>query len=157
MEKVIIAAMSLNRVIGQGERIPWRIPGEQLHFKKVTWGYPLVMGRKTYESIGRPLPGRRNIIISKRRHYKAAGCEVAASLPEAFGLCGKAKKVFIIGGEQVFAAALPVTDTIILTTVDLTASGDVFFPDFQGFSLVESRRVEAEIPYTIEKYRRKDS
>lgn len=154
MEKVIIAAMSLNRVIGHGQKIPWKIPAEQLYFKQVTWGYPLIMGRGTYESIGHPLSGRLNVILSRRRHYKVAGCEVVSSFSEAFALCEKAEKVFIIGGEQVFAAALKFADSILLTTVRLVVEGDVFFPDFQGFTLVERQEVAAEVPYTIEKYQR---
>lgn len=157
MEIVIIAAMAMNRVIGRGQNMPWHIPGEQQRFKKTTWGHPLIMGRKTYESIGRPLPGRRNIVISRNKHYLATGCETASTLAAALDLCADTEKVFVIGGEQVFTQALPRTDTIILTTILREVKGDAFFPVFeQHFDKVSRELVtEATDPYMIEVYRRK--
>jgi len=156
MEIVIIAAMAMNRVIGRGQNMPWHIPGEQQRFKKTTWGHPLIMGRKTYESIGRPLPGRRNIVISRNKQYLATGCETALTLTAALDLCADTEKVFVIGGEQVFTQALPRTDTIILTTILREVEGDTFFPVFeQHFDKVSRELVTEADPYMIEVYRRK--
>ncbi len=129
MEIILIAAMAANRVIGRKGKIPWHIPAEQRFFRDTTWGFPLVMGRKTYESIGRPLPGRRNIIISRQTGLVISGCDVTSSLIEAIRLCGMVKKVFIIGGAQIFVEAMPLADTIILSTLQREIDGDVYFPE----------------------------
>ena len=148
--------MAMNRVIGRGQNMPWHIPGEQQRFKKTTWGHPLIMGRKTYESIGRPLPGRRNIVVSRNEHYLATGCETASTLSAALDLCADTEKAFVIGGEQVFTQALPRTDTIILTTILREVEGDTFFPVFeQHFDKVSRELVPEADPYMIEVYRRK--
>lgn len=155
MEVVIIAAMSANRVIGKDQTIPWLIPGELHRFKRTTWGYPLIMGRKTFESIGRPLPGRRNIVISRKVDFAVAGCETAQSLDAALTLCAGAERVFVIGGEQIFAQALPLTDTIILTTIPRQLDGDTFFPGFeQNFIKVSREAIAEPEPYVVEVYRR---
>jgi dihydrofolate reductase len=151
----MIAAMAANRVIGRQQAIPWHIPGEQQHFREVTWGHPLIMGRKTFAAIGRPLPGRRNIVVSRNPALVATGCEMVPSLDAALTLCVGSAKVFVIGGEQLFAQALPLTDTIILTTLPREVAGDTFFPPFeQEFSLVSSRQVSGPDPYCIHVYRR---
>ena len=155
MEVIIIVAMSVNRVIGRGNEIPWHIPGEQLRFKKVTMGHSLIMGRKTFESIGRPLGGRENIIISRNKQYKAHGCEVVFSLDAAFRLCADQEKVFVIGGEQIFKQALPVTQTIMLTTIQRPIKGDIYFPEFDGFKKITVEKIGGSDPYVIEVFRRK--
>ncbi len=156
MEIIIIVAMATNRVIGKDQTMPWHIPGEQQRFKKTTWGHPLIMGRKTYESIGRPLPGRRNIVISRNENFVAAGCETVSDLTAALELCADAEKVFIIGGEQIFKQALPLTETIILTTIFREVKGDTFFPAFEQNFVKVSREMLAETePYLVEVYRRK--
>lgn len=156
MEVVLIAAMSANRVIGKNQAIPWHIPGEHQRFKKTTWGYPLIMGRKTFESIGRALPGRRNIVISRNADFTAQGCETALDLNAALGMCSDAARVFVIGGEQVFIQALPLTDTIILTTIPRQVDGDTFFPEFEtNFSQVSREEIMAPEPYVVEIYRRR--
>src|SRR4051812_21271293 len=99
--------MSENRVIGKDNDIPWRIPGEQKRFRKLTTGHTLIMGRKTFESIGKPLPNRHNIVISRNQEYKAAGCEVVSSLTEALALVKNEDEVFIGGGESIYREALP--------------------------------------------------
>lgn len=155
MEVVLIAAMSANRVIGKNQTIPWHVPGEQQRFKQTTWGYPLVMGRKTFESIGRPLPGRRNIVISRNADYTAKGCDMALDLKAALAMCADAERVFVIGGEQIFIQALPLTDTIILTTISRQVDGDTFFPAFGSeFSPVSREEVMGPEPYVVEVYRR---
>ena len=156
MEVIIIAAMAANRVIGRQQTIPWHIRGELTHFKERTWGYPVVMGRKTFESIGQPLLGRRNIVISRNRNFMAPGCEVAQGLVAGLNLCRGSEKAFVIGGEQLFTEALPMADTIILTTLSREVEGDVFFPDFgQAFVLVSREIIAEPEPYTIDVYRSK--
>jgi dihydrofolate reductase len=156
MEIIMIAAMAANRVIGRQLTIPWDLPGELAHFKRRTWGYPLIMGRKTFESIGRALPGRRNIVISRNTNFQAPGCELAQSLDAALALCRDSDKVFVIGGEQLYAQALPLADTIILTTLEREVAGDAFFPAFeQDFDPVSSESIVEPETYSIEVYRRK--
>ena len=148
--------MSANRVIGCNNTIPWHIPGEQLRFKKITMGHPLIMGRLTWEDIGRPLPGRRNIILSRNPDFSATGGENADSLEQALQLCQQEKKVFIIGGEQIYRAALPLAETIILTLLPDFIEGDTWFPKFSAndFVLSDSERVNSPVCYTVKTYRR---
>lgn len=156
MEIIIIVAMSQNRVIGRQQTIPWHIPGEQLRFKRATWGHPLIMGRKTFASIGRALPGRRNIVVSRDPTYPAPGGEVATSLEDALARCVGYAKVFVIGGEQIFREALAHTDTVILTTIPREVAGDTFFPVFEhDFTKVGSELVTEPEPYTVAVYRRR--
>lgn len=160
MELIIIAAMATNRVIGCNNTIPWKIPEEMAHFKRTTMGHTLIMGRNTYESIGAPLPGRRNIIVSAKPSFQPhPACTVAPSLPRAISLCRQAEKVFLIGGAQLYRAGLPLAQTLILTVIDQDFAGDVFFPDFsdQPFSLVEMEEIIATLPLSILTYRRLDS
>jgi dihydrofolate reductase len=124
----LIAARARNGVIGRNNQMPWKIPGEQAYFKRMTMGHPIVMGRKTWESIGRPLPGRRNIVVTRRRGYAAAGADVAGSLEEALALAGDAKEVFVIGGGQLYAEAMPRARRLLLTEIDADFDGDTFMP-----------------------------
>ena len=159
MEVVIIAAMSTNRVIGKDQAIPWHIPSELQRFKETTWGYPLIMGRKTFESIGRPLPGRQNIVISRNVDFRGTeDYETALDLGSALALCADAEKGFVIGGEQIFVEALPMTETIILTTISREIDGDTFFPKFeQSFIKISREAIVDPEPYIVEVYRRKKS
>jgi dihydrofolate reductase len=156
MELILIAAMAANRVIGRGNTIPWDIPGEQTRFKEITMGNPLLMGRRTWQSIGRPLPGRRNIVVTRNRDFQAPGAEVVHSIEEGFDICAGDKRVFIIGGEQLYRQALERADTLILTELEKEVEGDVFFPEFScpPFAATETRLISAPIPYTINTYRR---
>ncbi len=158
MELILIAAMAANRVIGRNNAIPWQIPEEMAHFKATTMGHPLIMGRKTYASIGGPLPGRRNIIVTANPSFQARpDCTVVAvSLAQAITLCAGAEKVFVIGGAQLYQAALPLAHTLILTVIGKDFAGDTFFPDFsdQPFLLVDSQVMDASVPLTIKIYRR---
>lgn len=156
MEIIVIAAMASNRVIGQKNLIPWKLPGEQKRFKETTWGHTIIMGRKTYESIGKPLPGRRNIIVSRNVHYTAEGCEVAASLDQAYRICKDDERVFNIGGEQLYRQGIKSADTLIITVLQQSFPGDTFFPDFSktDFQLIESENITTPIPYSIQTYRR---
>lgn len=125
----IIVAMSENRVIGNEGRIPWHIPEDTRWFKEKTLGHTVIMGRKTFESIGRPLPGRKNIIISRKPDYTAKGAEVFHSLEQALESTGEPDdELFIIGGEKIYRQALGATDRIYLTLINRRYEGDTTFP-----------------------------
>jgi dihydrofolate reductase len=158
MEKIIIAAIAANRVIGSKNTIPWHLPDELQRFKKITWGHALIMGRKTHESIGKPLPGRRNIIITRNRKYTAVGCETVHSLDEAYRICKNERKVFNAGGEELYRQGLDYADTIILTVLSKPYPGDVYFPEFSldTFFLVAEEHVQADPRYTIQIYHRRN-
>jgi len=151
MKIILIAAMAKNRVIGRGNTIPWHIPGEQQRFKGMTMGYTLIMGRKTFESIGRPLSGRKTVIISRNREYQAAGCVVVPSLAAAIALCPETETVFIAGGGEIYQQALDLADSIYLTVLDREVEGDILFPEFdqKRFQKISSERVEGPEPYTF--------
>lgn len=121
--------MSRNGVIGKDNAIPWRLPGELALFKRLTMGHPIVMGRKTWESIGRALPGRLNIVITRNKGYVAMGATVVPSLDAALSAAAGATEIFIIGGAQLYAEALPRAERLYLTTVDAEVDGDTRMPD----------------------------
>ena len=124
----LIVAVSTNNVIGADGDLPWRLSDDLKRFKAVTMGKPIVMGRKTYESIGRPLPGRQNIVITRQNDFNADGCDVVQSTAEAVDVAGSADEVMVIGGSQIYAAFLPLADRIYLTRVHTEVDGDAFFP-----------------------------
>ncbi len=128
----IIAAMAENRVIGRNGALPWSISEDLQRFKHLTMGRTLVMGRRTFESIGRPLPGRRTIVVSRNPDYSAAGCRVVTSLAAALQLASAEQEVFICGGAELYAQALPLSGRIYLTEVDISVAGDTLFPEFPG-------------------------
>ena len=156
----IIVAVAENGVIGDQNRLLWHISEDLRRFKALTSGHPVVMGRKTCESLGRPLPNRRNVVIS-RQETQIAGCEVVHSLDEALALFSADEEVFIIGGAQIYAAALPIADRFYLTRVEHPYEGDTRFPDWNPaqWRLVASERFEhgADYPYpfTFEVYERR--
>lgn len=123
----IIAAMSKNRVIGDSNSLIWSLPNDLKRFKQLTTGQTVIMGRKTYESIGRPLPNRRNIIITRDENYEAIGCEIVNSLEEALLLSGE--DCFIIGGGEIYKQSLPIADKIYLTLIQEDFKGDTSFPE----------------------------
>lgn len=124
----LIVARARNGVIGRAGTLPWRLPEDLAHFKRTTMGCPIVMGRRTWESIGRPLPGRRNIVVSRDAGLAAAGVEVAASLDTALALCADAAEVFVIGGARLYAEALPRAQRLVVTEIDADFDGDTQFP-----------------------------
>lgn len=126
----LIAALDQNGVIGDDGEIPWRLPADLRYFKRVTMGKPLIMGRKTYESIGRPLPGRQNIVLTRQRDYRAPGCTVVHSIEEALAAAGDVEEVMVAGGGSVYRQLLPHADRLYLTFVETTAEGDTTFPSF---------------------------
>lgn len=124
----LIVAYSRNRVIGRDNQLPWRLRGDLAHFKRTTLGQPIVMGRKTWESLGRPLPGRTNIVITRNPDYVAEGAVVVSSLADALAACGDVPHAFVIGGAQIYAEALPGATQLIATEVATEIDGDAFFP-----------------------------
>lgn len=138
---VLIVARARNGVIGANGALPWRLPEDLAHFKRATMGHPIIMGRKTWQSIGRPLPGRRSIVVTRDRGFKAIGAEVVHSLDDALALTRDAAEVFVIGGAQLYAEALPRTDRILLTALDADFDGDTQFPLPPGGEWTETARV----------------
>jgi dihydrofolate reductase len=124
----IVVAYSENRVIGRGNALPWRLPSDLAHFKRTTLGLPIIMGRNTWESLGRPLPGRPNLVISRNPAFRAEGATVYASLPAALADCQAAPAACIIGGAQIYRQALALAHEIIATEVHAQVEGDAFFP-----------------------------
>ena len=154
----IIAAMAKNRVIGRQGNIPWEIPGEQALFKKITLGHAVIMGRRTYESIGRPLPGRLNIIVTRNRNYLAAGCTVVHDLPSALNSCPQDEsEVFICGGGQLYHEALSLADRIYLTVIPKEIPGDTYFPAIPSteFRVKESKTIQGIEAYSFNIYERR--
>lgn len=136
----LIAAVARNGAIGKDNALLWRLPEDLQFFKRTTMGCPVVMGRKTYESIGRPLPGRRNIVISRNTAWQAAGVERASSLQAALALVADAEKAFVIGGAQIYAEALPQADELVLTEIGRDFEGDAFFPPWDKARFKEVSR-----------------
>lgn len=142
---VLVAAVADNGVIGHGAEIPWRIPGEQAEFKALTLGHVLLMGRATYDSIGRPLPGRTTVVLTRDPDWSAPGVHVAHDVPSALALAdGFAGEVMVAGGAQVYAATLDVADRQLLTEVHLAPEGDVRYPAFDRHEWSEVRRERGE-------------
>lgn len=140
---VLVAAVARNGVIGDGPDIPWRLPGEQALFKSLTLGHTLVMGRTTYESIGRPLPGRTTIVLTRSTTWSADGVLVAHSIESALDLADTldpAAQVMVAGGGEVYAAALPHADEQVLSLVDLAPDGDAFYPAYDPAEWLETAR-----------------
>lgn len=136
----IIAAMSRNRIIGRAGSLPWHIPADLSRFRQLTLGHWVIMGRKTFASIGRPLPGRKNIVISRNPACHAVGAETAASLAEALELASGDDEVFICGGGEVYRQAMASVSRIYLTVVDLDFEGDTYFPVIPANEFVEVSR-----------------
>jgi dihydrofolate reductase len=127
----LIAALDRNRLIGKGEGLPWRLPADLKRFKAITMGKPIVMGRKTHESIGRPLPGRLNIVLTRRRDYRVKGCTIAHSISEVKEAVPGGGEIIVIGGAQVYELFLPLVRRMFLTMIDSEFLGDVSFPAFE--------------------------
>jgi dihydrofolate reductase len=126
----IIVAVARNGIIGAGGQMPWHISEDLRMFRRVTTGHPVVMGRRTFESLGRPLPARTNVVVTRNRDWTAEGVAVAGSLAEAFAMFPPGEEVFVIGGGEIYAAALPLADRVYLTRVDFEYQGDVRFPEW---------------------------
>lgn len=158
----LIAAVPRNRAIGKDNALLWHEPQDQRHFRRVTMGCPVIMGRRTWDSLPerfRPLPGRRNIVLTRSPHWRADGAEPAASLSDALARVATATRVFVIGGADLYAQALPRADELVLTEIDADFAGDVYFPDVPRTDFVETSReahVSADgVHYAFVHYRRR--
>jgi len=147
----LVWAMGRNRVIGAGNALPWRLPADLAHFKALTTGHPVVMGRKTYESLGRPLPNRTNIVMSRDPSFRPAGCNVVDSVDAALAMASRHADpsnplVFVMGGADLYRQALPLADRLYPTLVDCEVDGDAWFPDFDwgAWTVTEQRRHAAD-------------
>jgi len=138
----LIAAVARNGVIGRAGKLPWRLPDDLAHFKRTTLGHPLIMGRKTWESLRGPLPGRRNLVVTRAPGYRADGAEVFGSLDAALAACAPETDAFVIGGAEIYAQALPRADRLYLTRVHADVSGDALFPELGSDEFREISRVD---------------
>lgn len=159
----MIAAMAHDRVIGLDNQMPWHLPADLAHFKRVTLGKPVLMGRKTFESIGRPLPGRRNLVISRNPDYRADGVEVIDSVDAALALLAGSDvaELMVIGGGHLYGQLLPWADRLYLTRIDLAVEGDTRFPAFDenDWSCIEREPHQSDEknphPYCFETWQRR--
>lgn len=152
----IIAAMDENRVIGRGNRLPWHLPVDLRRFRRLTLGHPIIMGRKTYESIGKPLDGRKNIVVTRQTLYHAKGCVVVHNLCAAFTACGDAGEVFVLGGETLFRDVMPLADKVYLTVVRTRVEGDARFPPLpEELELVSREEAQDVFPLEFLLYERR--
>ena len=157
----IIVAFDENRLIGKNNQLPWHLPADLKHFKQITMGHHMIMGRKTFESIGKPLPGRTSVIITRQTDYVQEGCVVVNTLEQAMIACKDQKEIFVIGGAQIFECTLPLADKLYITKIHHTFEGDTWFPEIPE----EHWKVESEIrnepneknpwPYSFISYVRK--
>jgi dihydrofolate reductase len=158
----LVAAIARGGVIGRDGTIPWRIPEDMERFRALTMGHPVVMGRRTWESIPdrfRPLPGRRNIVVTRNLNWSGEGAERARSLEDALILLEGAPRVFVIGGAELYAVALPLADELLFTEIDAVVDGDTVFPPFDRSKFVETSRdvqvSETGIPFSFVTYVRR--
>lgn len=154
----LVVAYSDNRVIGKDNTLPWRLPSDLAHFKRVTLGQPIIMGRKTWESLGRPLPGRPNLVVSRNKDFVAEGAQVFTSLDAALQACEGVDRVCVIGGEQLFRLALPLAHEIVATEVHADIDGDTWFPPLDAAQWTEAQRqpqpAENSLTFDFVTYRR---
>lgn len=149
----LIVAYAKNQVIGNKGIIPWKIKGEQKRFKELTTGNVVIMGRRSYEEIGRPLPNRTTVVVSTTKNFDAKNCMTAKSLQEAIAMAGD-KNIYISGGAKLYEEALPLVEKMYVTEIDCDFEGDTFFPQFDKdqFTKEINERFEGEIPYTYLTY-----
>lgn len=145
----IIAAIGRNRELGKNNKLLWNIPEDMKHFRDLTSGHAVIMGRKTFESIGRPLPNRTNIVITRETDYRAPGCTVVHSLEQSLEKAKETEKeeIFVIGGGQIYEIAMPYVDKLYLTIVDADFEADAYFPEYTDFKTVVSERKSQDEHY----------
>jgi len=159
-EIVLIAAVARNGVIGRDNGLPWRLKGDMRFFRESTTGHTVVMGRKTWDSLGRPLPLRRNVVVTRNPAFRAEGVEVVGSLDAALAIAGEGP-IFVIGGAELYRQALPRADRLLITEVDAEVEGDARFPDFDRAAFVETARAshpadpDNDYPFSLVEYRRR--
>lgn len=153
--------MATNRTIGIDNTLPWRIPEDLKHFKALTMGHHMIMGRKTFDSIGKPLPGRTTVVVTRNRELKIEGCIIVHSLQQAIDACTGDNQPFIVGGAELYAQALPLTKILFITEIQMDVEGDAHFPEFERSEWIEEsreRRSQQEpqaLEYHFVTYRRK--
>jgi dihydrofolate reductase len=146
MSIFIIVAMAKNRTIGVNNTLPWRCPEDLKHFKALTMGHHMIMGRKTFDSIGKPLPGRTTVVVTRDTELKIEGCLMANSLPEALAACAGDSQIFIVGGAQIYAQAMHLADTLHITEIQQEVEGDAHFPNFDESVWQEvSREIRTQV------------
>ncbi len=161
MKISLIVAFDENRLIGNNNALPWHLPADLKHFKQITMGHHMIMGRKTFDSIGKPLPGRTSIIITRKKDFKIEGCIVVNTLNEALKKCEDQDEVFIIGGAQIFECTLPIATDLFITQIHHSFGGDTFFPEIPDSYWEEVSREmnepdgKNEWPYSFIHYRKK--
>ena len=136
----LVAAVAANGIIGAKGQLPWSLPEDLKHFKRLTMDHPIIMGRRTWESLKRPLPGRENIVVTRTPGYEAPGAAVASSLEAALALCAGEPVVFVIGGSRLFAESLPMAAGLVMTEIDRDYEGDTWFPEYDRSRWKESQR-----------------
>ena len=158
---ILIAAVARHGAIGKNNQLLVHLPGDLPRFKRLTMGHPIVMGRKTWDSLGRPLPGRRNIVITRNPDWSATGAERAASLADALALAGDVDQICVIGGAEIYTLALPQADQLLLTEIDADFDADAFFPDWprEAYEVTasETHCTPEGLVYRYVDYRRKAS
>jgi dihydrofolate reductase len=161
MTVTLVVGMARNRAIGINNQLPWHLPEDLKHFKQLTTGHCLIMGRKTFDSIGRALPNRRTIVVTRQTNWQHQGCERAASVEAAIEMA-KSKpeqKIFVVGGMQIYEQALPMANSVVATEIDIDVAGDAFFPPLNEKQWVsgESEVMTAQngIKYRVVEYRRR--
>ena len=160
-EIVIVAALARNGVIGRDNGLPWRLKADLQHFRALTMGHPILMGRNTWISLGRPLPGRRNIVVTRDPAFRADGAEVLNSPEAAIAAASDAARIFVIGGAQLYTSLLPMADRLVLTEVWADVDGDAHFPMLERDDFVEERRdarqadADNEFDFDFVEYRRR--
>ncbi len=156
----LIVAIDEKNGIGKDNKLPWHLPADLKHFKTLTTGHSILMGRKTFDSIGKALPNRRNIVISRQQDLIVEGAEVVQSLQDAFKLCVDEKEVFVIGGAQIFEQSLPFADILYLTVIHHNFDADTFFPEIEKNTWIKESSIRHEADdkniysYTFIKYRK---
>ena len=157
----IIVAMAANRTIGINNTLPWRIPEDLRHFKALTMGHHMIMGRKTFDSIGKSLPGRITVVVTRNQELQIDGCVVVHSLEEAIAACASDEKIFIVGGAELYAQALPLTQMLYITEIRMDVAGDAHFPEFDHGEWIEETRERHDqqepqpLEYDFVSYRRR--
>jgi dihydrofolate reductase len=157
----LIVAMAKNRTIGVNNTLPWRCPEDLKHFKTLTMGHHMIMGRKTFDSIGKPLPGRTTVVVTRNNDLSIEGCLIAHSLKEAIAACAGDEEIFIVGGAELYLQAVPLVDTLYITEIQQDVEGDAHFPEFDTSTWQEisreARSQEAPQPleYHFVTYRKK--
>lgn len=153
----VIAAMARNRSIGCAGKLPWHLPADLQWFKRQTMGHTLLMGRRTFEAINRPLPGRRTIVVSRNLAYQAPGCLVAPDIPSAIAAAKPAEQLFICGGGEIYRQTLDLAERIYLTELDIEVTGDTFFPEFaaEQFEIIAQQQCFGPYNYQFLIFQRK--